>query len=132
MQQLLYGKTLKPELFGRNILGSLLREDSETPRQKPTLLLTTEEAVFRGADTSGIPIFHVIKIDENAGKWVQVGYKQVRTATAELLLGCRLQEEDMATVIIPKLEGIDIVEPFQRVQALLNEIASGGSESSGE
>src|SRR4030042_3207646 len=56
LQTLLYGKTLMPELIGRHITGTLLSDQHENPRIKPSLLLTKEEAILRGFDVPGIPL----------------------------------------------------------------------------
>ena len=59
LQELLYGKTLMSELFGRHIAGTLLRDEHGKPKIKPSLLLTKEKAILHGFDVPGIPVILV-------------------------------------------------------------------------
>jgi hypothetical protein len=56
LQELLYGKTLMPELIGRHITGTLLSDEHGKPKIKPSLLLTKDDAILRGFDNPNIPV----------------------------------------------------------------------------
>ena len=121
MQKLLYGKTLKPELFGKNIVGALVQE-MDNSRPKPSVLLTDEEAVFLGADIEDFPVLQIRAPSSESEVGDKTTVERISTATGEMVMRWRPGDKEQIKDILPKLINVDLVEPFQRVRRLLDEM----------
>ncbi len=129
IQKILYGKALKPELFGKHIAGALLSKIAEDPKCRPSVFITQEEAVLQGLDHRDAP---VLCIDLNPGgshlhqkHFVE---KNVLTGTGKISMKWRTEEAEKVEDLIPELEGVDLLEPFERIDRLLNELSGKGYE----
>lgn len=132
LQELLYGKTLKPELLGKNIACALLGHSSENSKTRPTMLLTEEEAVLLGFDLPEVPILQVAGVASDLELGKQGLIRRINTAAGEVLVRWREENASEVEQLIPRLGKVDVLEPFVRIRALLNELGGKGPEKSGE
>ena len=132
LQVLLYGKTLKPELFGRHITGSLLCDEQGKPRIKPYVLLTEEDAILYGVDLPGITVILIEPVGSNQIINDECTCRHIVTGAGDVVI--RWKQENTAEVeqLIPRLKSVDVLEPFKRICALLDELGGKGSERSKE
>jgi hypothetical protein len=127
LQELLYGKSLMPELFGKRIASALLSEKQGEPRTKPTVLLTEDEAILMGFDLPEILVIQVVR-----GAFDSTGANEqtsclINQPSCEVLLRWRQEDTLKIKDLITKLRSIDLLEPFDRIRAVLEELYSKGS-----
>jgi len=124
IQELLYGATLKPELLGRHIAGSLLSDEQEKPRLEPSILLTEEEAILRGFDVPGISVVLIQRADPHSGDDdVSTCRRIVTTAAGEIIIRWRQEATTEVEQLIPRVKSVDVLEPFERIRLLLDELS---------
>ncbi|MFW6450612.1 MAG: hypothetical protein ACOCZ6_06185 [Nanoarchaeota archaeon] len=127
-QQLLYGKSLMPELLGRHIAGALISRTDESLKAKPNILFTQEEAVLQGYEDPDVAVILIIsepsnsKVEDN-----NATTKKISTANGELTMSWQKDKSDKVEPIIPLLKEIDVMEPFERVSKLLQELKRQGN-----
>jgi len=120
-QELLYGRTLKPELLGKHITGTLLR--GIDPR--PQVILTDEEAVLLGFQESGLEVLQVIQGD-GANEAESLTTRRVETATGAVTLKCRGDVQALDE-LLGKLSDVDLLEPLDRAKKVLEDLRQGAS-----
>jgi hypothetical protein len=132
LQALLYGKTLMPELIGRHITGTLLSDEHGKPRIKPSLLLTKEEAILRGFDNPNIPVVLIEPVGSSTAVKDESTCQRITTGAGEVVI--RWKQESTADVnqLIPSLKSVDVLEPFERISMLLDDLSGKGPEKSKE
>src|SRR4030042_5490318 len=108
LQELLYGKTLMPELLGRHITGTLLSDEHGKPKAKPSLLLTKEEAILRGFDVPGITVILIEPLGSSATLNDESTCQRITTGAGEVDI--RWEQESAADVkqLIPRLKFVDV------------------------
>ncbi len=128
LQELLYGKTLMPELLGRHITGTLLSDEHGKPKTKPSLLFTKQEAILRGFDVPGITVILIEPLEASPPLNDDPTCQRITTGTGEVAV--RWKQESTADVkqLIPKLKSVDVLEPFERICMLLDELGGKGAE----
>jgi hypothetical protein len=131
-QELLYGKTLMPELVGRHITGTLLSDEHGKPKIKPSLLFTKEEAILHGFVNANIPVVLIEPTDSPSTISDERTCQRISTGVGEVVI--RWREENTADVKqrIPLLKSVDVLEPFERIRMLLDELSGKGPEKSKE
>jgi len=132
LQELLYGKTLLPELLGRHIAGTLLTVEHGKPKIKPSLLLTKEETILRGFDVPGITVILIEPLGFSHTLNDEPTCQHITTGAGEVVI--RWNQESTADVkqLIPKLKSVDVLEPFERICMLLDELSGKGLKKSKE
>jgi hypothetical protein len=132
LQMLLYGKTLKSELLGRHITGSLLGDEQGKPRIKPHVLLTEEDAILYGVDLPGITVILIEPVGSNQIINDECTCRRIVSGAGDVVI--RWKQENTAEVeqLIPSLKSVDVLEPFKRIYALLDELGGKGSERNKE
>lgn len=132
LQELLYGKTLKPELLGRHITGALLGDEQGKPRIRPHVLLTEEDAILHGIDVPGITVILIEPVGSKPIINDERTCRRIVTGAGDVVI--RWRQENTADVeqAIPRLKSVDVLEPFKRICALLDELGGKGSERSKE
>jgi len=122
-QELLYGRALKPQLFGKHIAETLLK-DAEHP---PMAVLTDDSAVLAGYEPQEPPIFQVVPDTQAGGARGTETSQRVETPGGAVLLTWR-KADSRAPELIERLSRIDLREPFERAKKVLDEIleSSGG------
>jgi len=132
LQALLYGKTLMPELIGRHITGTLLSDEHGEPRIKPSLLLIKEEAILHGFDVPGITVILIEPLGSSPTLNDESTCQRITTGAGEVVI--RWNQESTADVkqLIPRLKSVDVLEPFERICMLLDELSGKGLEKSKE
>ncbi len=128
LQELLYGKTLKPELFGRHIAGSLLGDDQGKSKPKPPVLLTKEEAILCGLDIPGIAVMLIESVGPQPTVNDESTCRRIVTGTGDVVIRWRQENTAEVEQMIPKLRSIDVLEPFERIRVLLDELGGRGLE----
>ena len=114
LQELLYGPTLKPELFGQLIASELLKGAEHSPRA----VVTDEEAILLGLQ-SRLAVFQIVRTPEGDQPHDQERSRQVQTPQGPIVLRWRQQGIEE---FVERLCGIDLLEPLDRVKKLLSEI----------
>lgn len=133
LQKLLYGKTLKPELFGKHIVGALLSNIAEEPDDRPSVFATQEEAVLEGLDYRDAPVLFInLNPDGYHLHQKNLVEKKVKTGTGEISMKWRAEDNGKVEELISKFKDIDFIEPFQRIEKILNELGGKGYEQSEE
>lgn len=132
LQELLYGKTLMPELLGRHITGTLLSDEHGKPKIRPSLLLTKEESILRGLDVPGFPVLLIEPLGPSPTLDNEPTCQRITTGAGEVVI--RWNQESTADVkrLIPRLKSVDVLEPFERICMLLDELSGKGLEKSKE
>ena len=128
LQELLYGKTLMPELIGRHITGTLLSDEHGKPRIKPSLLLTKEEAILRGFDVPGIPVILIEPLGSSPTLNDEPACQRITTGAGEVVIRWKQESTVDVKQLIPWLKSVDVLEPFDRSCMLLDEMSGGGVE----
>ena len=132
LQTLLYGKTLMPELIGRHITGTLLSDQHEKPRIKPSLLLTKEEAILRGFDVPGIPVILIEPLGSSPTLNDESTCQRIPTGAGEVVIRWKQEITVDVKQLIPWLKSVDVLEPFERICMLLDELSGREVEKSKE
>ena len=122
LQELLYGKTLKPELLGRCIAGSLL----ERIEHHPDAVFTQDDAVMQGLMLDDILIFRVICPDKSEASDFSANSAKISTPSGLVVLCWREQDAGKAEHFIDRLADVDVTEPFERIEKLLDEVLGAG------
>lgn len=123
IQELLYGATLKPELLGRHITGSLLSDEHGKPRVRPPVLFTEEEAILRGFDVPGIAVVLIQRADSYFGADDVPTCRRIVTAAGEVVIRWRQEATAEVDQLIPRVKSVDVLEPFERIRVLLDELS---------
>ncbi len=122
LQELIYGNTLKPHLFGRNIAGTLLKG-----RDLPTVLLTEDESLYKGFAEPEVPIL-LIRRDRNEDDPIQSHTSRtIQTGQAPLIVCWHIEDQETIENVIPRLEEVNLLEPFERIQKVLDELDRASS-----
>jgi hypothetical protein len=121
LQTLLYGKTLKPELLGKHITGSLLGIEQGKPRLKPSVLFTEEEAILYGLDIPAIVIVLIKSADSHPAVNSETTCRRIATGSGEVVIHWRKENTAEVEHLIPLLTSVDVLEPFKRIRVLLEE-----------
>jgi hypothetical protein len=117
-QEILYGPTLRPFLFGEQIGQTLLAK----AKVKPFLVCTDAEAMLAAREFSEVPLL-LVPTDSNksdphgVGELFKLGRRQVFAATAH---------PDDQTIALEKwtaahADSLDLLEPFTRIREALEE-----------
>ena len=119
-QELLYGRTLKPELIGKHIAGTLLKD----VEHRPSVILTDQEAVLSGFEGEGVAVIQVVEAGE-AGSPEGEDTRRVDTPGGSVTLRCG--QADLASLdqLADQLRGIDLLEPLERARNVLEEVHHG-------
>lgn len=125
IQELLYGPSLKPVLFGQCILAQLLK----TIEQKPALIVTDQDAVLEGYKGSAIPIIHVTA---NLDNLMNERSCQLQTPGGTLKLTWRSEDASAVKQLLQHLENTDVQERLHRTRSVLEELSHSEKASSGE
>jgi hypothetical protein len=130
LQKLLYGKTLRPELLGRHITGSLVKGPQGTNKIRPSVLFTQEAAIVMGFDDPDVPVILINDHHENPPPDAADGlYREtIKTDSGEITIWCKPETSKKIKEIIPNLKNVDILEPFDRIKILLDELGGIGIE----
>ncbi|MBI4777152.1 MAG: hypothetical protein HY788_23720 [Deltaproteobacteria bacterium] len=123
IQELLYGATLKPELLGRHITGSLLSDEHGKPRVRLPVLFTEEEAILRGFDVAGTAVVLIQRADSNFGPDDVPTCRRIVTASGEVVIRWRQEATAEVEQLIPRVESVEVLEPFERIRVLLDELS---------
>jgi hypothetical protein len=118
LQELLYGKVLRPQLLGRHIAGALV----SGLEQRPTVILTEDEAILTGLQDEWCPVVCVRQ--PLAGEETGQHSRKLQCADREVLLSWRGKDHDVVESLLPALEGVDLIEPFERIRGVLHELAN--------
>ena len=132
LQELLYGKTLMPELLGRHITGTLLSDEHGKPRIKPSLLFTKEEAILRGFDVPGITVILIEPLGSHSILNDESTCQRITTGAGEVVIRWKQESTVDVKQLILRLKSVDVLEPFERICMLLDELGGKGPEKSKE
>ncbi len=117
-QQILYGPTLEPYMYGEQIGWSLLKKTNV----EPPLVLTDVRAVLAVRDFVEMPV--VLVVNRRATVEGRLFHHGVNQLTAE---GTRLEDQARATAILSDLpESFDLFEPFGRIHEAIQEAQKVG------
>ena len=132
LQELLYGKTLMPELIGRHITGTLLSDEHGKPKIKPSLLLTKEDTILRGFDNPNIPVVLIEPVSSSSTLNDKCTCQRINTGAGEVVIRWRQENTPDIEQLVSMLRSVDVWEPFVRVCMLLDELGGKGTEKSKE
>ena len=130
LQELLYGKTLMSELLGRHIAGTLVSDEHGKPKAKASILLTQEEAIFHGLDVPGVPLILLEPLESNLSVNEESTWERITTGTGEMVIKWKQESTADIKKLFPRLNFIDVLEPFERIRLLINELGGKGPEKS--
>lgn len=125
-QELLYGRTLKPQLLGKHIAGVLLRDTGH----RPMAVLTDESAVLLGLEGCEPPVLQVLSNTEQA-KTGGAGTSQVlETPCGAVTLAWRGTVAPVPE-LLERLRKMDLRESLERAKGVLNEIEESSAGVAG-
>lgn len=110
-QEILYGPTLKPYLYGELIGQSLIAKS----KQKPVVVCTDDEAALSARDFTQIPVVLVLG-EQEASLSFSLAKGRVLVASS--------YSSDVDTIRAawpPQADHLDLSEPFVRIREALNE-----------
>jgi hypothetical protein len=115
-QKLLYGAALEPQLLGRCIAGAMLKN----LEHKPTVVLTDREVVARSLAEHDFPVLQITfgASDIRDGDTAQ----SVETRAGTVGIRWLGKDASRAKEVIGRISGLDIMEPFQRIKKILDEV----------
>ena len=120
-QEILYGPTLRPHLFGEQIGGTLLSR----AKQKPKLVLTDELDVLNIIHAVDLPVVLIDDggdleiaslIDERKLIAVQAGAVEAYLSQKQATLATQLSK-----LVVDVDDEFDLEEPFQRIREAIDE-----------
>ena len=110
-QEILYGPTLKPFLYGEQIALTLLGKS----RHRPIAVFTDCEPVLAAREPYGLPLVRVLLDTCGDGGFL---FGQARVVTAP---GYEADEQQIRAAWPPQAEHLDLCEPFSRIHEALDE-----------
>jgi hypothetical protein len=116
-QEILYGPTLRPFLFGEQIGQTLLKKSKLTP----IVVCTDIEPVLAVREVSDAPV--VLVLGAKAGSSSSVFGGQFQLATNQVAVASRRQsDEQLIRAAWPtQADHLDLLEPFERIREALDE-----------
>jgi hypothetical protein len=94
----------------------------------PSAIVTAEEAVFLGSELERMPILQIFQADtENAPGHLGEEWRRVASKTGEIFLRWWPKDNEKMNSLIPSLVRVDLLEPLERIRALINELSSKDS-----
>lgn len=123
IQELLYGATLKPELLGRHIAGSLVSDEHGNPKISPLVVFTEEDAILRGLDIPGIAVVLIRRVDSYSGVADAPNCRRITTAAGEVMIQWGQEVTAEVEQLIPRTKSVDVLEPFERIRVILQELS---------
>ena len=115
-QEILYGATLKPFLYGEQIGQTLLAK----AKTRPLIVCTDLAAVLAAREFSDVPLVQVLDSSARADKGLLVEFDLGRNRVA--VLAQHSTDQQAATDRWkPHAEALDLLEPFTRIREALEE-----------
>lgn len=114
-QEVLYGDTLKPYLYGEQIGQALL----DKAKVKPLLVLTDVEPALAARSVSAAPVAWVSGGDAGAGE--KLHYFRLADQRLAVLSQHSQDEAAIADIWKQHAQGFDLAEPFGRIREAIEE-----------
>lgn len=133
-QEILFGPTLEPYLYGEQIARTLIAQVQE----KLLAAVTDQEPILAARDHIEIPLVHVLPTIDDAGKVTQLRFDAphagaprpglFRVGKHQLALATGHAEDEalVQTRLAAVVERVDLVEPFGRIREALEEAQRSG------
>ncbi|MFW6457310.1 MAG: hypothetical protein ACOC0A_03365 [Planctomycetota bacterium] len=116
-QELLYGKTLRPQLLGKHIAGSLM----EGTKERPDAIITENMHVLAGFEGDEIPVFCLCSEENEIPEGPNC--KEVRNGSGSVVICWKSKGGEPE--VLEEIKGIDIQEPLERARSVLKEMGEG-------
>jgi hypothetical protein len=110
-QEILYGRTLKPYLYGEQIGQTLIKKS----RLAPAAICTDTEPVLAARQFVDLPIVWVQLPHAGSSGWT------LSNCVARVAFPYEADEEQVRTVWPPQADQLDLLEPFTRIREALQE-----------
>ncbi len=119
-QQILYGPTLQPYLFGEQICGALL----STAKLSASMILTDCEAVLHAQSQSIVPIALILTKNEQLSLGAVCGQSRAVNCGGydlQFAMGFESDREAVAVLVAQLVRHVDLAEPFGRIHEAIRE-----------
>jgi hypothetical protein len=116
-QEILYGPTLRPFLYGEQIGQTLLAKSKLTP----LVICTDSEPVLATREFSDIPVVMILDSTANSSHSGIHGQFQLATNRVIAATGYSADEQAIRSAWPPLADHLNLLEPFDRIREALDE-----------
>jgi len=121
-QEILYGETLRPYLYGEQIGEALLKN----AKSKPLFVCTDLSVCLTAREVSACPITLIRSEDRDANE-LRLREFSLGEHKAALLLRHEADQAKIVTAFEPYQDELDLIEPFLRIREAIEEAHGLGS-----